>query len=244
MKPCKAIRDLAATTDFSLFRSLELNEMLDAPRNAIFFFAARFGTTLPARPSVGQTLRFQHPFETNYVKKLVDIYQSKTQPSAPRANAVTAHQKYPDRTYSGNVKRSTRRGAETLRPRFGPPTARASCCKATCTRASLIRAGSRPRLGYGSTSCCSYPVRTARPRSSFTDLGVTHPKIDRASATQLANADRLTWVVNQVVSPLNSPSKWDSVSSCSLPKPSPLASISTAWLLDQWSPAQCGPWRP
>lgn len=50
----QSVRDLAAASDFSIFRSLELNEMLDVHR-ATPYFAARFGMSLPARPPVGQT---------------------------------------------------------------------------------------------------------------------------------------------------------------------------------------------
>lgn len=89
----RSIRELAESTDFSIFQSLEFNEMLDTHRKTPYF-AARFGSALPARPTVEQAPMYPSPSEAIYVKKLVDIYSEQDPASCSDVDSVTAHAKH------------------------------------------------------------------------------------------------------------------------------------------------------
>lgn len=89
----KSIRGLARSADFSIFQSLELNEMLDVHRETPYY-TDRFGTSLPARPPVGQTPEALAPDEATYVKKLVDVYNEQDPESCADVDSVAAHAKY------------------------------------------------------------------------------------------------------------------------------------------------------
>lgn len=89
----RSIRDLAETSDFSIFQSLELNEMLDIHRQTPYY-SARFGTSLPARPPVAQTPEAPAPAEATYVKKLMDVYQEQDPASCSDVDSVAAHVRY------------------------------------------------------------------------------------------------------------------------------------------------------
>lgn len=92
-KTLQSIRSVAEATDFSIFQSLELNEMLDVHRTTPYF-ADRFGTSLPERPPIGQTPEAPTPDEAVYVKKLVDVYNEQDTESGSDAKEVAAHAKY------------------------------------------------------------------------------------------------------------------------------------------------------
>ncbi|OYO20066.1 hypothetical protein BI335_00380 [Enemella evansiae] len=89
----QSIRLLAESSDFSIFRSLELNEMLDTHRKTSYY-SARFGTSLPARPPVGQTPETPSAGEATYVKKLVDVYNEQDPVSCSDVGSVAAHAKH------------------------------------------------------------------------------------------------------------------------------------------------------
>ena len=89
----QSIRLLAESSDFSIFRSLELNEMLDTHRKTSYY-SARFGTSLPARPPVGQTPENPSAGEATYVKKLVDVYNEQDPVSCSDVGSVAAHAKH------------------------------------------------------------------------------------------------------------------------------------------------------
>lgn len=89
----QSIRDLAESSDFSIFQSLELNEMLDVHRKTPYY-ADRFGASLPARPPVGQTPAAPAPDEATYLKKLVDVYNEQDPASGVDAHEMASHAKY------------------------------------------------------------------------------------------------------------------------------------------------------
>lgn len=88
-----SIKILAESVDFSIFQSLELEEMLETHR-ATPYFVARFGTALPGRPPVEQAPVTPRPEEAVYVKKLVDVYSEQDPESCSDVDSVSAHAKY------------------------------------------------------------------------------------------------------------------------------------------------------
>ena len=89
----KSIRVLVQSTDFSMFQSLELHEMIEAC-SGTKYFAARFGTPLPQRNPISKPPETPTKDETVYVKKLLDIYREQDPVSCANIDSVSAHPKY------------------------------------------------------------------------------------------------------------------------------------------------------
>jgi len=89
----RSVHDLAATSDHSIFRSLELSEMLDTHRSTPYY-SARFGTALPARPPAGSPPTSPSPEERRYVQKLVDAYNEQDPASGADATEIASHAKF------------------------------------------------------------------------------------------------------------------------------------------------------
>lgn len=89
----ESIRKLAESIDFSIFQSLEIDEMLEIHR-ATPYYAARFETVLPDRPPVEHAPVTPKPDEAVYVQKLVDVYNEQDPVSCSDVDSVAAHAKY------------------------------------------------------------------------------------------------------------------------------------------------------
>lgn len=89
----ESIKNIAKSIDFSIFRSLELNEMLETHRRTRYY-ATRFGTALPNRPRANQAPVTPKPEEARYVEKLLDIYSEQDPVSCSDIASVVAHTKY------------------------------------------------------------------------------------------------------------------------------------------------------
>lgn len=189
----QAIRDLAAVTDFSVFRSLELNEMLDVHRRTSYY-AARFGTTLPARPPVGQTPATPTPGEAIYVKKLVDVYQEREPTACTDTDSVTAHKKYGPHLQR---QREAFYSAEALRlySRDSVPDGTYELLQGDVYTGVIDTAEADHATGMDR-------LRAVLTQSGQLDLGahslisVSRIEDRQGICHQLANADRLTWVAN------------------------------------------------
>lgn len=89
----REIRVLAASTDFSMFRSVELHEMI-VQHQKTPYFSVRFGGPLPQRPAIQPAPAIPAASETRYVKKLLDVYQELDPLNCTDAAMVSAHKKY------------------------------------------------------------------------------------------------------------------------------------------------------
>ena len=179
-----SIRELAESIDFSIFRSLELKEMLEIHR-ATPYFAARFGTALPDRPPVEPVPVTPKPDEAVYVKKLVDVYSEQNPASSAHAKHGSHFQRQREAFYS----------AEALRV-----YARDSVPDGTY---ELLQ--DDVYTGVIDTAEANHPSGLDRLRAVLTqsgqlDLGA-HTIISMSTLKdrqgichQLANADKLTWV--------------------------------------------------
>jgi len=187
----QSIRRLAAASDFSIFRSLELNEMLDVHRKTPYH-AARFGTALPARLSAGQTPIAPAPFEAVYVKKLVDVYNEQEPAACSDAESVTAHAKY---------------GAHLQRQRedFYSAEALRLYARESVPDGTFELLQSDVYTGVIDTAEADHASGLDRLRAVLTQSGQldlsAHSLISRSRIEdrkgichQLANADKLTWV--------------------------------------------------
>lgn len=189
----QSIRDLAAASDFSVFRSLELNEMLDVHRTTPYY-AARFGTALPARPPVGQTPTAPAPVEAVYVKKLVDAYNEQDPVACSDTESVTAHAKY-----GAHLQRQREAfySAEALRlyARDSVPDGTFELLQGDVYTGVIDTAEADHASGL-------QRLRAVLSQSGQLDLGahalisVSRIEDRQGICHQLANADRLTWVAN------------------------------------------------
>ncbi len=187
----RAIRDLAATTDFSMFRSVELNEMLDVHRETPYF-AARFGTSLPARPPIGATPTTPTPVEAIYVKKLVEVY-AEQETSCTDAESVAAHKKYGPHLQR---QREAFYSAEALRlyARDAVPPGTYELLQDDVYTGVVDTAESDYATGMDR-------LRAVLKQSGQLDLGahslisVSRMKDRQGICHQLANEDRLKWVM-------------------------------------------------
>ena len=189
----QSIRDLAATSDFSMFRSLELNEMLDVHRTTPYY-AARFGTALPARPPVGQTPTAPTPVEAVYVKKLVDVYNEQDPVACSDTESVTAHAKYGAHFQR---QREAFYSAEALRlyASDSVPDGTFELLQGDVYTGVIDTAEADHASGL-------HRLRAVLSQSGQLDLGahalisVSRIEDRQGICHQLANADRLTWVGN------------------------------------------------
>lgn len=189
----QAIRDLAETSDFSIFRSLELNEMLEVHRRTPHY-AARFGTSLPARPPVGQTPETPTHSEAIYVQKLVDVYKEQEPTTCLDTASVTTHAKY---------------GAHLQRQReaFYSAEALRLYARDSVPDGTFELLQGDVYTGVIDTTEAPYATGMDRLRAVLTqsgqlDLGahslisVSRIEDRQGICHQLANVDRLTWVAN------------------------------------------------
>ena len=187
----REIRDLAATTNFSMFRSVELNEMLDVHRNTPYF-AARFGTSLPPRPPVEEAPATPAPEETIYVKKLVDVYSEQEPTSCTDAASVSVHVRYGPHLQR---QRESFYSAEALRlyARDAVPDGTYELLQSDVYTGVIDTAEAEHATGMDR-------LRAVLTQSGQLDLAahslisVSRMQDRQGICHQLANADRLTWV--------------------------------------------------
>lgn len=187
----QAIRDLAATTNFSMFRSVELNELLKVHQETPYF-AARFGTSLPARPPVGETPATPAPEEAIYIKKLVAIYAEQDPASCIDVTSSAKH-----KIYGSHLQRQRESfySAEALRlyARDAVPDGTYELLQEDIYHGVIDTAEADYATGMER-------LRAVLIQSGNLDLGA-HTLISRSRMEdrkgichQLANADSLTWV--------------------------------------------------
>lgn len=187
----QAIRDLAESSDFSIFQSLELNEMLDVHR-ATPYYADRFAAPLPARPPIGQTPTVPAPDEATYLRKLVDVYNEQDSASGRDAHSVSSHAKYGPHLQR---QREAFYSAEALRlyARDSVPDGTFEVLQDDVYTGVVDTAEAHHRSGLDR-------LRAVLTQSGQLDLGahalisVSKLKDRQGICHQLANGDRLTWV--------------------------------------------------
>lgn len=188
----KSIEALVQSTDFSMFQSLELREMLESCRGTKYF-AARFGTPLPQRDLASKLIpETPSTDETVYVTKLLDIYREQDSVSCTDIDSVSTHPKYGSHFQR---QREDFYSAEALR-RY----ARDSVPDGTY---ELLQ--NDVYAGVIDTAEAEYKSGMERLRAVLSQSGrldlQAHTLISRANLNdrkgichQLANADKLTWV--------------------------------------------------
>jgi len=71
-----AITDIATRTDFRIFQSVELSDILEVHRRTPWY-ASRFATTLAPRPAADHAPSQVAAHETRYIEQLLEVYAEK-----------------------------------------------------------------------------------------------------------------------------------------------------------------------
>lgn len=188
------IRELVKKTDFSCFRSLELHEMLDVHRKTPYY-SMRFRTELPARPPIGQPTATPSRSETTYVAKLIEVYREQDPASCFDVSSVVSHVKHG-------------RHFQRQRECFYSAEALRLYARDSVPDGTYERLQDDVYNGVIETMEKDYPSGLERLRGVLIqagqlDLGAAHALISRSTIKdrygichQLANLDRLTWMIS------------------------------------------------
>lgn len=187
----RSVRELAGSIDFSIFQSLELNEMLEIHRTTPYF-VARFGTALPERPPVEQTPVTPSSDEAVYIKKLVDIYSEQDPVSCSDVDSVSAHAKYGSHFQR---QRESFYSAEALRlyARDSVPDGTYELLQNDVYTGVIDTAEARHPSGIDRLRAV-LTVSGQLDLSAHTLISISTLKDRQGICHQLANADKLTWV--------------------------------------------------
>lgn len=184
------IRNLAAATDFAVFRSVETHELLAVHRRTPFH-ASRFGGPLPERGPIGRPPDEPDDDETVYIAKLADAYREDDDTCCP----------HPD-----DMASCSRHGGHFLRQRISFYSAEALRLYARDSVPEGTFAALQKDIFDGVVELAEAPhpnglARLASVLSQSVAINLTHHPLISVSQTddrkgvchQLANEDRLTW---------------------------------------------------
>jgi hypothetical protein len=187
-----AVHALASATDFSLFGSVEVLALIDQHK-ATPYYAARFGGGLPARPASENPPPKVGPEELVYLTKLVDAYQERYV-TVDTLTSAEVHDKA-----RGHLRRQRESffRAEALRAfardQVLPNTYEGlqnELFDAVIETAEADHSDGLERLRHTLEQAVNAQL------SANALIQVTEPADRRGICHQLANDDRLTWVVD------------------------------------------------
>ncbi|MFI9833728.1 ABC-three component system protein [Streptomyces sp. NPDC051913] len=107
----QAVTELARATDFSMFETIDMDDMLDLHRTTRHH-ADRFTQPLPARPQILKPPSEHTPEEARYVQKLVDVYRERW---GDEADTLERAAKHPEAREHLHRQREAFYSAESLR---------------------------------------------------------------------------------------------------------------------------------
>ena len=85
-----AVREYASSLDFSKFKSVELNDVLDLHRTTPWYHG-RFATALDPRPSSGPVPSELASHETRYVQQLIDVFSERYPDEVLAADTISSN---------------------------------------------------------------------------------------------------------------------------------------------------------
>lgn len=185
------VETLADATDFALFRSVELPDVLETHR-ATPYYVGRFGAPVPPRPSHDGPRAEIGPHETRYVAQLIDVYSEKEPTETFFAESVSSH---------GRFGRHFQRQRES----FYSAEALRLYARDSVPPGTFAALQTDVLAGVVEVAESSHPTGMERLTSVLTasgqlDLGahalISVSRLDdrKGICHQLANEDRLTWV--------------------------------------------------
>ena len=185
------IRALAEATDFSMFQSAEILDILETHRKTPYY-TARFGGPLAARPTVSGPPEELNEIEVRYVEQLIDVY-SERYPS----EAFTAVDLSSDSTVGKHFRRQrfSFYSAEALRlyARDSVPEGTFEALQNDIYGGVIEVAESDHSSGMDRLTNV-LTVSGALDLSSHTLISVSNMDDRKGMCHQLANEDRLNWM--------------------------------------------------
>lgn len=186
------VRELAKTTDFSLFKSVELLDALETHRGTAYY-ASRFGAPLPGRPAVDPPPDQISEDETRYVAQLLEVYTEQAPHEQFDHDKLAGHPGYGDHF---KRQRFAFYSAEALRvyARDSVPDGTFEALQddmrsGVIEVAELSHPSGMDRLAKVLTTA----IQVQLDRHAAL-LGRSGPDDRKGICHQLANDDRLTWV--------------------------------------------------
>lgn len=188
-----AVRNLASSTDFSMFQSVELIDALTTHRRTPYY-VARFGGPLPGRPPAALPPEHLGGHETLYVAKLMDAYGEQRPAVTLQRETLASHPEFGDHF---RRQRISFYSAEALRL-----YARDSVPEGTFDALQEDIYSGVVEIAEGPHDCGLDRLREVLTQSANVDLSahvlvsVAHIDDRKGICHQLASKDRLTWTTN------------------------------------------------
>lgn len=186
--------ELAKTTDFTRFQSVEIEDLLEAHRKTPYY-VGRFGTPVPTRPAHDGAPDEIGPNETRYVAQLIEIYSEKEPSESLAPETASSHSQF-GRHFQRQ--RESFYSAEALRLH-----ARDSVPPGTFEALQTDVYSGVVEVAEASHPCGMDRLTSVLTTSGQLDLSA-HALISvsrlgdrKGICHQLANEDRLTWVKAQ-----------------------------------------------
>jgi hypothetical protein len=187
-----SVRELAKTTDFSMFQSVQLVDALETHRSTPYF-AARFGGPLPARPPTAPPPDDVAAHEKHYVAQLVDVYREQTPGEQLQQDALSSHP-----THGEHFKRQriSFYSAEALRlhARDSVPEGTFEALQDDVHMGVMEVAEAKHATGMDRLRGVLIAATQVQLDGHAALLSVSRMDDRKGICHQLANEDRLTWV--------------------------------------------------
>lgn len=185
------VQALAESTDFELFKSVELIDALETHRSTPYH-AARFGTAVPPRPGHDSPPDEIAESEARYVAQLIEVYSEKEPAETFAAESVSAHT-----MFGGHFQRQRESfySAEALRlyARDSVPPGTFEALQSDVHSGVVEVAGASHQSGMDRLTSV---LTTSGQLDLSAHALISVSSIDdrKGICHQLANEDRLTWV--------------------------------------------------
>lgn len=185
------VQTLAESTDFELFKSVELIDALETHRSTPYH-AARFGTAVPPRPGHDSPPDEIAEGEARYVAQLIEVYSEKEPAETFAAESVSAHSRF-----GGHFQRQRESfySAEALRlyARDSVPPGTFEALQSDVHSGVVEVAGASHQSGMDRLASV---LTTSGQLDLSAHALISVSSIDdrKGICHQLANEDRLTWV--------------------------------------------------
>lgn len=186
-----AIVALASSTDFTMFKSVELLDAL-AQHKTTSFHSLRFGTPLAQRPAPAAPPSAVGPIETRYVEQLLDVYNERYPGQNIAPDTVSGHSEVGEHFQR---QREAFYKAESLRvyARDSVPPGTFDLLQEDIYNGVVEIVDDTHPDGYARlTKVLSHAVTLALDHHTL--IAVSDLEDRKGICHQLANADRVTWV--------------------------------------------------
>ena len=189
------VRGLVESTDFAMFKSVQLVDALDLHRETPYH-VARFGGPLPARPPISPPPTEVAAHEKRYVAQLIEVYKEQTPGEQLEQDALSDH---PSHGEHFKRQRISFYSAEALRlhARDSVPEGTFESLQEDMRSGVVEVAEAQHATGMDRLREVLTAATTVRLDGHTALMSVSRMDDRKGICHQLANEDRLTWVKEQ-----------------------------------------------